>query len=112
MSETHLPDGDVIVRAQGGSADHAQPPGGDQRADARHEPRDDRGARSWRADHAVGRVLDGAGERGLCAGGDIRALYDAARRRNDLPGGSGERISLDVGISRYPKPSSRSWTAS
>ena len=33
--------------------------------------------RSWATDPAVGAVLiDGAGERALCAGGDIRALYD------------------------------------
>jgi enoyl-CoA hydratase len=36
--------------------------------------------RGWADDPAVGAVLlDGAGERGLCAGGDIRALYDAAK---------------------------------
>ena len=36
--------------------------------------------RGWAAEPAVGAVLlDGAGERGLCAGGDIRALYDAAK---------------------------------
>jgi enoyl-CoA hydratase len=27
-------------------------------------------------------LLDGAGERGLCAGGDIRAIYDSGRRRD------------------------------
>ena len=33
---------------------------------------------AWANDPAVHAVLvDGAGERGLCAGGDIRALYDA-----------------------------------
>lgn len=36
--------------------------------------------RSWAADPEVKVVLlDGAGERGLCAGGDVRALYDAAQ---------------------------------
>ena len=36
--------------------------------------------RAWAGDPTVGAVLlDGAGERGLCAGGDIRALYDAAK---------------------------------
>src|SRR5438105_11592785 len=29
-------------------------------------------------------VLEGAGERGLCAGGDIRALYEDSRVRGDL----------------------------
>jgi enoyl-CoA hydratase len=34
---------------------------------------------AWEAEPAVAFVLiEGAGERGLCAGGDIRALYDAA----------------------------------
>ena len=63
--------------------------------------------RGWAAEPAVGAVLlDGAGERGLCAGGDIRALYDAAK--------SGDRTLpekfwateyyLDAYIARYPKP--------
>jgi enoyl-CoA hydratase len=63
--------------------------------------------RGWAAEPAVGVVLlDGAGERGLCAGGDIRALYDAAK--------SGDRTLpekfwateyyLDAYIARYPKP--------
>jgi len=62
--------------------------------------------RSWADDPAVGAVLlDGAGERGFCAGGDIRALYDAAKSGDDLP----ERFwateyKLNVLIARYPKP--------
>jgi enoyl-CoA hydratase/carnithine racemase len=62
--------------------------------------------RQWAEDPAVGAVLlDGAGERGLCAGGDIRALYDAAKSGNTLP----ERFwaieyHLNVFIARYPKP--------
>ncbi|WP_206434672.1 enoyl-CoA hydratase/isomerase family protein, partial [Streptomyces sp. ADI91-18] len=35
---------------------------------------------SWREDPAVETVvISGAGERGLCAGGDIRAIYEDAR---------------------------------
>ena len=35
---------------------------------------------AWADDPAVGAILlDGAGARGFCAGGDIRALYDAAK---------------------------------
>ena len=63
--------------------------------------------REWAADEAAGVVLiDGAGERGLCAGGDLRALYDAAKAKNyALP----ERFwateyRLDVLIARYRKP--------
>lgn len=50
-------------------------------------------------------VLTGAGERGLCAGGDIRAMYDDARA-----GGAGTRAffrdeyRLNALIARYPKP--------
>jgi enoyl-CoA hydratase len=62
--------------------------------------------RSWASEDAAGAVLiDGAGERGLCAGGDLRALYDAAKAKGSLP----ERFwateyHLDVLIARYPKP--------
>ncbi len=62
--------------------------------------------RAWAADPAVGAVLlDGAGERGLCAGGDIRALYDAARPGDPLPQRFwATEYYLDVLIARYPKP--------
>jgi enoyl-CoA hydratase len=62
--------------------------------------------RAWATDPAVGAVLlDGAGERAFCAGGDIRALYDAAKSGGDLP----EKFwaieyRLNVLIARYPKP--------
>jgi enoyl-CoA hydratase len=50
-------------------------------------------------------LLDGAGERGLCAGGDIRAIYDSGRRRD----GEAERFlreeyALNARIASYPKP--------
>jgi len=50
-------------------------------------------------------LLDGAGERGLCAGGDIRAIYDSGRRRD----GHAERFlreeyALNARIASYPKP--------
>jgi enoyl-CoA hydratase len=62
--------------------------------------------RSWAADPAVRAVLlDGAGERGLCAGGDIRALYDAAKSGDTLPEKFwATEYHLDVLIARYPKP--------
>ena len=62
--------------------------------------------RSWAADPAAGAVLlDGAGERGLCAGGDIRALYDAAKSGDTLPEKFwATEYHLDVLIARYPKP--------
>jgi enoyl-CoA hydratase/carnithine racemase len=62
--------------------------------------------RSWAADPAVGAVLlDGAGERGLCAGGDIRALYDAVKSGDPLPEKFwATEYRLNVLIARYPKP--------
>jgi enoyl-CoA hydratase len=62
--------------------------------------------RSWATDPTVGAVLiDGAGERGLCAGGDIRALYDAAKSGGPLPATFwATEYRLDALIARYPKP--------
>jgi enoyl-CoA hydratase len=61
--------------------------------------------RAWADDDAVGAVLiDGAGERGLCAGGDLRALYDAAKAKDSLPAKFwATEYRLDVLIARYPK---------
>ncbi|MFJ3821139.1 enoyl-CoA hydratase/isomerase family protein [Streptomyces nodosus] len=62
---------------------------------------------AWEHDPAVGTVvIDGAGERGLCAGGDIRAVHDDAR---DGDGGAAaafwrEEYHLNARIARYPKP--------
>ncbi|MFN8226774.1 MAG: enoyl-CoA hydratase/isomerase family protein [Mycobacterium sp.] len=60
----------------------------------------------WAADDSVRAViLDGAGERGLCAGGDVVALYHSARA-----GGAEARkfwfdeYRLNSAIGRYPKP--------
>lgn len=62
---------------------------------------------AWAVDDHVGAVLlVGAGERGLCAGGDIVSLY------RDATAGDGrasvefwrEEYALDLAISRFPKP--------
>src|SRR3989440_4822178 len=50
-------------------------------------------------------VLEGAGERGLCAGGDIRALYESSKVKGDL--GKilwREEYILNARIARFPKP--------
>lgn len=62
--------------------------------------------RDWAGDDAVGAVLiDGAGARGLCAGGDLRALYDAAKSCDPLPQVFwATEYKLDVLIARYRKP--------
>ena len=50
--------------------------------------------------------IAGAGERGLCAGGDIVSIYDdAARRRHRRRGRSGATSTASTPrIARYPKP--------
>ncbi|HXQ83382.1 MAG TPA: enoyl-CoA hydratase/isomerase family protein [Xanthobacteraceae bacterium] len=62
--------------------------------------------RSWAQDPAVGAILlDGAGERAFCAGGDIRALYDAAKFGDRLPEQFwATEYHLNVMIARYRKP--------
>jgi enoyl-CoA hydratase len=50
-------------------------------------------------------VLEGAGERGLCAGGDIRALYESSKVNGDL--GKilwREEYILNARIAKFPKP--------
>lgn len=61
---------------------------------------------AWEEDDRVEAVvIDGAGERGLCAGGDVRAMRDSA-----LGDGSGasafwrDEYLLNARIARYPKP--------
>ena len=60
----------------------------------------------FEADPAVGLILlEGAGERGLCAGGDIRALYESSQVRGDL--GKilwREEYILNARIAKFPKP--------
>jgi len=62
--------------------------------------------REWAADPAVGAVLlDGAGDRAFAVGGDIRALYDAAKSGGDLPARFwAAEYKLNVMIARYRKP--------
>jgi enoyl-CoA hydratase len=67
--------------------------------------------REWQSDPKVGAVLiDGAGDRGFCAGGDIRALYEAAKIKpvqaaDALPVRFwATEYKLNVLIARYAKP--------
>ncbi|ATL80830.1 enoyl-CoA hydratase/isomerase family protein [Streptomyces malaysiensis subsp. malaysiensis] len=62
---------------------------------------------AWERDPAVRTVvIDGAGERGLCAGGDIRMIH------RDVTSGGGaasrafwrDEYTLNARIARYPKP--------
>ena len=60
----------------------------------------------FEADPAIALVLlEGAGERGLCAGGDIRVLYESSRAGGDL----GNRFwrqeyIMNARIAQFPKP--------
>ncbi|MET7937113.1 enoyl-CoA hydratase/isomerase family protein [Streptomyces sp. NPDC005322] len=62
---------------------------------------------AWERDPAVGTVvISGAGERGLCAGGDIRLIHEEVR----TGGGDAslafwrDEYRLNARIARYPKP--------
>ena len=62
---------------------------------------------AWATDASVRFVLvDGAGERGLCAGGDIRALYNTivAGQPQEATEFFRREYQLNYFISRYPKP--------
>ncbi|WP_329223231.1 enoyl-CoA hydratase/isomerase family protein [Streptomyces sp. NBC_01485] len=61
----------------------------------------------WEDDPAVETVvLTGAGERGLCAGGDIRAIHDDARDGDGTASAAfwRDEYRLNARIARYPKP--------
>lgn len=62
---------------------------------------------SWREDPAIDLVLiDGSGERGLCAGGDVRALYEQIVSGNagQTEGFFRSEYALNAAIDEYPKP--------
>ncbi len=66
----------------------------------------DRALDRFEADPQVGLILlEGAGERGLCAGGDIRALYESSKVNGDL--GKilwREEYILNARIAEFKKP--------
>ncbi|WP_181802834.1 enoyl-CoA hydratase/isomerase family protein [Streptomyces shenzhenensis] len=62
---------------------------------------------AWEHDPAVRTVvITGAGERGLCAGGDIRAVHDDARDGDGSAAAAfwRDEYRLNARIARYPKP--------
>ena len=61
----------------------------------------------WRHDPDIDTVLiDGTGDRGLCAGGDVRALYDQITAGRPEATGAFFRAeyALNLAIAEYPKP--------
>lgn len=61
---------------------------------------------AWEADSRVEVVvLDGAGERGFCAGGDLMVVYDAARNDPEIARTLWrEEYLLDARIACFPRP--------
>jgi enoyl-CoA hydratase len=61
---------------------------------------------AWADDDTVHTVvLSGAGDRGLCAGGDIVAIYHAVKEGNDDAARFWtDEYALDAAIAEYPKP--------
>ena len=62
---------------------------------------------AWADDPAVALVIvDGAGGRALCAGGDIRVLYDAARAHDLVVPAAffGAEYRMNARIASFPKP--------
>lgn len=107
MNETLLRDGDVLVRQLGALRRLTlNRPQALNALTLEMAVTMTRYLRAWAEDGAVGTVLiDGAGERGLCAGGDLRALYDAAKSGDKLPQDFwATEYRLDVLIARYRKP--------
>ena len=70
----------------------------------------ERQLRAWAEDDAVGAVaIRGAGEKAFCAGGDIRALYEAGRVDGAVDGRANfafyaDEYRLNTLIKRFPKP--------
>ncbi|KRR09909.1 3-hydroxyisobutyryl-CoA hydrolase [Bradyrhizobium jicamae] len=66
----------------------------------------DKALDAFEADPAIAViVLEGAGERGLCAGGDIRALWESSKVKGDL--GKilwRDEYILNARIKKFPKP--------
>lgn len=66
----------------------------------------DKALDEFERDSGVGVILlEGAGDRGLCAGGDIRALYESSKVMGDL--GKilwREEYILNARIAKFPKP--------
>jgi enoyl-CoA hydratase len=66
----------------------------------------DKALDAFETDPAVAVILlEGAGERGLCAGGDIRALWESSKVKGDL--GKilwREEYILNARIAKFPKP--------
>jgi enoyl-CoA hydratase len=67
----------------------------------------DKALKAWASDDEIALViLDGAGGRALCAGGDVRALYDSVPQHGTVLTRKfwSDEYALNAYIGRYPKP--------
>jgi enoyl-CoA hydratase len=107
MSETNLIEPDLIARREGAAGIIRLNRPKAINAVTLEMFRDiDKALDQFEADPAVAViVLEGAGERGLCAGGDIRALWESSKIHGDL--GKilwREEYILNARIKKFPKP--------
>ena len=107
MTDTLQAEGDLIARREGGCGVIRLNRPKAINAVTLEMFRDvDRALDQFEADPAVAVILlEGAGERGLCAGGDIRALWESSKVRGDL--GKilwREEYILNARIKKFPKP--------
>ena len=106
-SATEAPEGDLIARREGSCGVIRLNRPKAINAVTLEMFRDvDKALDQFEADPAVAVILlEGAGERGLCAGGDIRALWESSKVRGDL--GKilwREEYILNARIKKFPKP--------
>ncbi|MBR1209690.1 enoyl-CoA hydratase/isomerase family protein [Bradyrhizobium sp. JYMT SZCCT0180] len=106
-SATEVPEGDLIARREGSCGVIRLNRPKAINAVTLEMFRDvDKALDQFEADPAVAVILlEGAGERGLCAGGDIRALWESSKVAGDL--GKilwREEYILNARIKKFPKP--------
>ena len=107
MSETSLIEPDLIARREGSAGIiRLNRPKAINAVTLEMFRNIDKALDAFEADPAVAViVLEGAGERGLCAGGDIRALWESSKVGGDL--GNilwREEYILNARIKKFPKP--------
>ncbi|MCA6125808.1 enoyl-CoA hydratase/isomerase family protein [Bradyrhizobium sp. WSM 1704] len=107
MSDATMADGDLIARKEGTAGIiRLNRPKAINAVTLEMFHDIDRALDAFEADPEVAViVLEGAGERGLCAGGDIRALWESSKIKGDL--GKilwRDEYILNARIKKFPKP--------
>ena len=107
MSDTSVAEGDLIVRKEGSAGIiRLNRPKAINAVTLEMFHDIDRALDAFEADPDVAViVLEGAGERGLCAGGDIRSLWESSKVKGDL--GKilwRDEYILNARIKKFPKP--------